>query len=133
MFEDITHLNCGELIVESPAAKAETPGSCATDAVVDDVELGRDIGSRVAWSDGVVAGAGAGAGTAPVPVSSSMTDRIGGNGGDAVRVGIGSPIGGRLPSTFIDATAGDAVVGELRCPEKTRDYRLWYGGIGDRY
>ncbi|KAI4866290.1 hypothetical protein F4820DRAFT_417723 [Hypoxylon rubiginosum] len=93
-------LSCGELVADSPAARAETPGSCATDAAAEEVELGRDIGSRVTGKDG----------TATVP--SSMTDRIDGSAGDAVGVGIGEPIGGRLPSACNNATVGDAVVSE---------------------
>lgn len=96
-----THLNCGELVADPAAANAETPGSCATEAVVEEVELGRDIGSRVA-----------GNGTVP----SSMTDLIGGNAGDAVRVGIGEVIGGRLLSACNDASVEDAVVGKISRP-----------------
>ncbi|KAI8965754.1 hypothetical protein F5Y11DRAFT_344066 [Daldinia sp. FL1419] len=102
IFHAQTHLNCGELVVDPVAANAETPGSCpgscATEAVVEEVELGRDIGSRVA-----------GNGTVP----SSMTDLIGGNAGDAVRDGIGEVIGGRLLSACNDASVVDAVVGKF--------------------
>ncbi|KAI0890350.1 uncharacterized protein GGS22DRAFT_150664 [Annulohypoxylon maeteangense] len=102
-------LNCGELVAELAAASAETPGSCAIDAVTEDVELGRDIGSRVA-----------GNGAAAVP--SSITDRIGGSAGDdVVRVGRGEVIGGRLLSTCNDATVEDAVVNKFQGPEKTRN------------
>ncbi|KAI1209911.1 uncharacterized protein F4807DRAFT_460204 [Annulohypoxylon truncatum] len=89
------------------SASAETPGSCAVDAVAEDVELGRDIGSRVAGNG------------ATVP--SSITDRIGGSAGDAVRVGRGEVIGGRLLSTCNDATVEDAVVNKFQGPEKTRN------------
>ncbi|KAI1766224.1 hypothetical protein GGR53DRAFT_224054 [Hypoxylon sp. FL1150] len=134
---DVTHLSCGESVVDSATARAETPGSCATDAVAEEVELGRDIGSRVAGNDGAGTDSGACAGIVPVPTPSSMADRIGGNAGDAVRVGIGSPINGRLFSACNDATVGDAVmdavVGELKCPEKTRDYRVWCRKIVGRY
>ncbi|KAI1107460.1 hypothetical protein F4804DRAFT_329192 [Jackrogersella minutella] len=101
-----THLNCGELVAEPTAARAETPGNCATEAVAEEVELGRDIGSRVT-----------GNGTVP----SSMTDRIGGNAGDAVRVGIGEVIGGRLLSTCNDATVEDAVVNRFQGPERNSE------------
>ncbi|KAI0843186.1 hypothetical protein F5Y06DRAFT_82873 [Hypoxylon sp. FL0890] len=98
-----THLNCGELVAEPPAASAETPGSCAAEAVVEEVELGRDIGSRAA-------------GNGAVP--SSMTDRMGGSAGDAVRVGIGEVIGGRLLSACNDTTVEDAVMNKFQGPER---------------
>lgn len=61
-----------------------------------EVELGRDIGSRVCGSGNA----------AP----SSMTDRIGGRAGDGVRVGIGTAIGARL---FACENASlEAVMGE---------------------
>lgn len=108
-----THLSCGELLADSPAASAETPGSCAAAAaaataaadadadaaaVVEEVELGRDIGSTVAGNG------------AAVP--SSMTDRMGGSAGDAVRVGVGEVIGGRLLSACNNASVEEAVLGE---------------------
>lgn len=116
----LTHLNCGELVVEFVVASAETPGSCAIEAVAEDVELGRDIGSRVAGGSG---------GAAP----SSITDRIGGSAGDAVRVGRGEVIGGRLLSTCNDATVEDAVVNKFQGPEKTRNYRSWWGEVEGGY
>ncbi|KAI0013112.1 hypothetical protein F4779DRAFT_565817 [Xylariaceae sp. FL0662B] len=92
---NVTHCNCGELVAEEAAASAEIPGSWAIDAVVE-VELGRDIGSRVT-GNGVV--------------PSSMTARIGGNAGDDVRVGIGAIIGGRLFARYEKASV-DAVLTE---------------------
>lgn len=56
-----------------------------------------------------------------------MTDRMGGNAGDAVRVGIGEVIGGRLLSACSDATVEDAVMGNIQGPERTRDKRSWWG------
>jgi hypothetical protein len=53
----------------------------ACDAVVD-VELGRDIGSRVGRGNEFAA-------------PSSMTNRIGGRDGEDIRVGMGAAIGGR--------------------------------------
>lgn len=95
-----THLSCGELVVDSPAANAETPGSCAT----EEVELGRDIGSSVAGNG--------------VDCCSSMTDLMGGNAGDARRVGIGEPVGGRLLSICSDATIEDAVMVDDNVPRR---------------
>lgn len=47
--DEATHLSCGEFAAEPPVASAAIPGSCAREACVD-VELGRDMGSRVAGS-----------------------------------------------------------------------------------
>ena len=85
------------------AVAAAAATAADADAVAEEVELGRDIGSRVA-------------GNGAVP--SSMTDRIGGNAGDAVRVGIGEVIGGRLLSACSDATVEDAVMGNIQGPER---------------
>ncbi|KAI1478432.1 hypothetical protein F4774DRAFT_426686 [Daldinia eschscholtzii] len=124
-----THLNWGELVADPAVANAETPGSGAAEAVVEEVELGRDIGS-------MVAGSGA--------VPSSMTDLIGGNAGDAVRVGMGEVIGGRLLSACNDASVEDAVVGKIskvpsvlgtnnRGKDKNRGWVLIGASNGERH
>ncbi|ORY63234.1 uncharacterized protein BCR38DRAFT_410180 [Pseudomassariella vexata] len=98
-----THLSCGELVADPPAARAEMPGNEAmASLVVVDVEFGREMGSRV--NKGNEEG------------PSSMTDRIGGRTGDATcaLIGIGATIGGRLfPSAYVNAEAVTANVGSL--------------------
>ena len=46
-----TYLDCGELAAELPEASDEMPGSCGRDADVE-VELGREMGSRVGGGNG---------------------------------------------------------------------------------
>lgn len=96
-------LSCGELLAlaDRPAARAEMPGSCATEAVVevDILELGLDIGS-------MAVGSRVGSGTRG---PSSITDLIGGRDGESIRIGIGATIGGRYSACGGEASA-DAVI-----------------------
>jgi hypothetical protein len=77
-----TYFNCGELGALASSAVAPGIWAIAADAVVD-VELGRDMGSRVA-------------GNGVVTKSSSMADRQGGVAGEKYTVPNGARIAGRL-------------------------------------
>lgn len=86
-----------------PEASDEIPGSCGKDADVE-VELGREIGSRVGGGNGSICG------------PSSITDRNGGRSGSKARMGIadGTGRGSTGARTVASLTVGRGYAREMR-------------------